>query len=61
MYIFSYLTNLDQIKWVASLGIWKKLLKVSGQIGLHQLRTISVKSLVSLNACVYVIFLPANS
>ena len=37
----------------------EKLLKVFGQIGLHQLGTISVKSLVSLNACVRVIyFLP---
>ena len=37
-------------------GQREKLLKVLGQVGLHQLETISVKSLVSLNACVRVIY-----
>ena len=40
-------------------GQREKLLKFFGQIGFHQLGTIGVKSLVSLNACVRVIyFLP---
>ena len=42
-------------------GQRKKLLKVFGQIGLHQLGTISVKSLVSLNACVRVIYFPPTA
>ena len=42
-------------------GQREKLLKVFGKIGLHQLRTISVKSLVSLNACVGVIYFPATA
>ena len=39
-------------------GQREKLLKVFGQIGLHQLGKISVKSLLSLNACVRVIYFP---
>ena len=42
-------------------GQREKLLKVFGQIGLHQLGTISVKSLVSLNSCVCVIYLPPTA
>ena len=39
----------------------EKLLKVFGQIGLHQLGTFSVKSLVSLYACVHVIYFPPTA
>ena len=39
----------------------KKLLKVFGQVGLHQLGRISVESLVSLNACVRVIYFPPTA
>ena len=39
----------------------EKLLKIFGQTGLHQLGTISVKSLVSLNACVHVIYFPPTA
>ena len=39
----------------------EKLLKVFGQIGLHQFGTISDKSLVSLNACVRVIYFPPTA
>ena len=42
-------------------GQREKLLRVFGQIGLHQLETISVKSLVSLNACVRVIYSPPTA
>ena len=42
-------------------GHREKLLKIFGQIGLHQLGTISVKSLVSLNACVHVIYCPLTA
>ena len=42
-------------------GQREKLLKVFGQIGLHQLETVSVKSLVSLNACVHVIYFPPTA
>ena len=42
-------------------GQREKLLKVFGQIVLHQLGTISVKSLVSLNACVRVIYFPPTA
>ena len=42
-------------------GQREKLLKVFGQIGLHQLGTSSVKSLVSLNACVRVIYFPPTA
>ena len=39
----------------------EKLLKVFGQIILHRLGTIGVKSLVSLNACVRVIYFPPTA
>ena len=39
----------------------EKLLKVFGQIGLHQLGTFTVKSLVSLNACVRVVYFPPTA
>ena len=39
----------------------EKLLKVFRQIGLHPLGTISVKSLVSLNACVRMIYFPPTA
>ena len=42
-------------------GQREELLKVFGQIGLNQLGTISVKSLVSLNACVRVIYFPPTA
>ena len=42
-------------------GQRQKLLKVFGQIGLHQLGTFSAKSLVSLNACVRVIYFPPTA
>ena len=42
-------------------GQREKLLKGFGQIGLHQLGTFSVKSLVSLNACVRVIYFPPTA
>ena len=42
-------------------GQSEKLLKVFGQIGSHQLETISVQSLVSLNACVRVIYFPPTA
>ena len=42
-------------------GQREKLLKVFWQIGLHQLGTISVKSLVSLNADVRVIYFPPTA
>ena len=42
-------------------GQREKLLKVFRQIGLHQLGTFSVKSLVSLNACVCVIYFPPTA
>ena len=38
-----------------------KLLKVFGQKELHQLGTISILSLVSLNACVRVIYFPPTA
>ena len=42
-------------------GQREKLLRVYGQIGLHQLGTISVKSLVSLNACARLIYFPPTA
>ena len=42
-------------------GQRENLLKVFGQIGLHQLGTISVKSLVRLNACMRVIYFPPTA
>ena len=42
-------------------GQSEKLFKVFGQIELHQLGTISVKSLVSLNACACVIYFPPTA
>ena len=46
---------------MCSRGQREKLLKVLGQIGLPQLGTISVKSLVSLNACVRVNYFPPTA
>ena len=43
------------------IGQREKQLKVFGQIGLHRLGTISVKSLMSLNACVRVINFPPTT
>ena len=42
-------------------GQREKLPKVFGQIGMHQLGTISVNSQVSLNACVRVIYFPPTA
>ena len=42
-------------------GQRENLLKVFGQIRLHQLRKISVKLLVSLNVCVRVIYFPPTA